>query len=306
MSLCGHNCRTIATIRHAEQAGFRLSPPLHQLGVRRVQLEELINAKSIRRQSRLDNVRRSKFPRYSVASDPSNTAIRSLAAYDNNPRRHPEKQIVKLMAPISEFGFALPVLVDAERIIIAGHARIEAARRLQIEQVPVLIANDWSKAKSALTVLPTIGFRISSTWDDELLAVELSALIELDEVPIELLGWETAEIDVIIDGQGTPTNSRIPLTLCQSPYRFRCRGKTTCGYSGNTAALRVLAGAERLGTADGWRDGRDGVHGRALQRARDGSRLRPWQTSARRIRDGVRRDEQGRIHCLSHPVQSGS
>jgi ParB-like chromosome segregation protein Spo0J len=73
--------------------------------------------------------------------------IASLTAYEKNPRRHPEKQLVKLMASISEFGFALPVLVDVDRTIIAGHARVEAARRLQIGEVPTLVAADWSKAQ---------------------------------------------------------------------------------------------------------------------------------------------------------------
>lgn len=53
----------------------------------------------------------------------------ALTAYANNPRKHPEKQLIKLMASIREFGFALPVLVDAARVIIAGHARVEAAAR---------------------------------------------------------------------------------------------------------------------------------------------------------------------------------
>ena len=102
--------------------------------------------------------------------------IGSLAAYEKNPRRHPEKQIIKLMASISEFGFALPVLVDTERTIIAGHARIEAARRLDISEVPVLVATDWSKMQVRAYRVADNRLAELATWDDELLAIELSAL----------------------------------------------------------------------------------------------------------------------------------
>ena len=125
--------------------------------------------------------------------------VTSLTSYDQNPRRHPEKQIVKLMASISEFGFALPVLVDDNRTIIAGHARIEAARRLGVAEVPVVVAREWSNAQVRAYRLADNRLAELATWDGEILAIELSALVELDEVLIEVLGWETAEIDLITD-----------------------------------------------------------------------------------------------------------
>lgn len=143
--------------------------------------------------------------------------ISSLAAYENNPRRHSEKQIIKLMASISEFGFALPVLVDAERTIIVGHARIDAARRLGIAEVPVLTASDWSKAQVRAYRLADNRLAELATWDDELLAIELSAIIELNEVPIDLLGWETAEIDLITDGGAKSANAADPADTIPEP-----------------------------------------------------------------------------------------
>lgn len=141
----------------------------------------------------------------------------SLTAYEQNPRRHPEKQIIKLMASISEFGFVLPVLVDTERTIIAGHARIEAARRLKISEVPVLVAADWSKAQVRAYRLADNRLAELAAWDDELLAIELSALIEIDEVSIELLGWQTAEIDLITDTDSKTSNSSDPADAIIEP-----------------------------------------------------------------------------------------
>ena len=74
-------------------------------------------------------------------------AVASLAAYGGHARIHPEKQIVQLMASMSHFGFAMPMLVDEDGVIIAGHARLEAARRLGMTSVPVLVARLWSKAQ---------------------------------------------------------------------------------------------------------------------------------------------------------------
>lgn len=136
--------------------------------------------------------------------------IASLTAYEKNPRRHPEKQIVKLMASIREFGFALPILIDADRTIIAGHARVEAAGRLPLREVPVLTASEWSKAQVRAYRLADNRLAELASWDDELLAIELSALIEIDEVQIELLGWETAEVDLITDANSKGTEATDP------------------------------------------------------------------------------------------------
>ena len=124
----------------------------------------------------------------------------TLTAYAGNPRRHPEKQIVKLMASIQEFGFALPVLVDDDNTIIAGEARILAAKRLGLAEVPVIVADHWSKAQVRAYRLADNRLAELSRWDEDALAIELAAIIELDESSVELLGWETAEIDVILEG----------------------------------------------------------------------------------------------------------
>lgn len=73
--------------------------------------------------------------------------LSSLSRYENNPRKHPERQLVKLAASLREFGFAMLVLVDEHDVIIAGEGRIEAARRIGMTDVPVLVAGHWSAAQ---------------------------------------------------------------------------------------------------------------------------------------------------------------
>ena len=125
--------------------------------------------------------------------------IEVLKAYATNPRKHPEKQLVKLAASIREFGFALPVLVDENDILIAGEARVAAAKRVGMVEIPVLVAHQWSAAQVRAYRLTDNRLAEHATWDREVLALEIAAIIELDETPIEVLGWDTGEIDLILD-----------------------------------------------------------------------------------------------------------
>lgn len=125
--------------------------------------------------------------------------IGRLQNYANNPRGHPEKQIIKLMASVSEFGIALPVIVDPEGMIVAGEAVTEAARRLNIDEVPVIVARNWSPGQVRAFRLAANRLAEHATWDEDLLAIELESIIELGEVQIDLLGWETAEIDLLLE-----------------------------------------------------------------------------------------------------------
>ncbi|WP_088335488.1 site-specific DNA-methyltransferase, partial [Sphingomonas mucosissima] len=104
------------------------------------------------------------------------------------------------MASMRHFGFALPLLVDVHNVLICGHARLEAARRLGLDNAPVLVATHWSAAQVKAYRLADNQLATASTWDAELLRMEISSIIELDETPIEILGWSTGEVDVILDG----------------------------------------------------------------------------------------------------------
>src|SRR5687768_2874275 len=117
----------------------------------------------------------------------------SLKLYPGNPRKHPEAQIVKLMSSVSTFGFVMPPLVDEDGMIIAGEARVEAARRLKMAAIPVIVASHFSPAQVRAYRLADNKLGDLSEFDVEALAIELTAIIELDETPIEVLGWETSE-----------------------------------------------------------------------------------------------------------------
>lgn len=136
--------------------------------------------------------------------------VENLKAYANNPRKHSEKQLAKLAASIIEFGFALPVLVDDGGTIIAGEARVAAAKRVGMRDVPVIVAHHWSAAQIRAYRLADNRLAEHGTWDREALAIELAAIIEFDETPIEGLGWDIGEIDLILDEAGETEGANDP------------------------------------------------------------------------------------------------
>ena len=126
--------------------------------------------------------------------------IESLKAYPNNARTHDEKQLATIMASIREFGFVNPVLVDADNKIIAGHGRVEAARRLGIKEVPVLRIGGLTPDQLRAYSLADNRIAELAGWDEAILAIELQYFVELDgQVPLEVLGWSIAEIDIKLD-----------------------------------------------------------------------------------------------------------
>lgn len=125
--------------------------------------------------------------------------IASLGRYENNPRKHPEKQLVKLASSIREFGFAAPVLVDENNTIIAGEARVEAAKRVGLKELPVIVAHHWSASQVKAYRLADNRLAELAHWDKQALSIELASIIEFDETPVEILGWETAEIDILLE-----------------------------------------------------------------------------------------------------------
>ena len=103
----------------------------------------------------------------------------SLIPYINNSRTHTEAQIAQIAASIKEFGFTNPVLLDGESGIVAGHARIMAARLLKMAQVPCIELRYLTEAQRKAYVIADNKLALNAGWDDQLLAIELKGLGEL-------------------------------------------------------------------------------------------------------------------------------
>ena len=106
-------------------------------------------------------------------------------------------KVTQLAASIEEWGWTIPVLVDEAGGIIAGHGRVMAAHRLGIEDVPVMVAADWSDAKKRAYMLADNKLTLNSEWDLGRLAIEIAEL-RASDFDISLIGFSESEIDDLL------------------------------------------------------------------------------------------------------------
>jgi ParB-like chromosome segregation protein Spo0J len=112
----------------------------------------------------------------------------------NNARTHSEQQVLQIAASIKEFGFNSPVLVDGENGIIAGHGRVLAAKKLNLDEVPTIELKHLTKTQKKAYILADNRLALNSGWDNDLLALELGELSD-DEFDLDLLGFDDTELN---------------------------------------------------------------------------------------------------------------
>ena len=120
--------------------------------------------------------------------------VDELIPYANNARTHSKEQINKIRSSLREFGFVNPVLIDKDKNIIAGHGRCEAAKAEGIKEVPCVMVEHLTEAQKKAYIIADNKLALEAGWDDELLAVELENLKDLN-FDVELTGFNAAEID---------------------------------------------------------------------------------------------------------------
>jgi DNA modification methylase len=121
--------------------------------------------------------------------------IERLVPFARNPRTHTEEQVAQIAASIVEFGWTNPVLVGADGVVIAGHARLQAARKLGMNEVPVIVLDHLSEAQRRALVIADNQLALAGTgWDEELLRGLLVALRQ-DEFNLDVLGFSDDELN---------------------------------------------------------------------------------------------------------------
>jgi DNA modification methylase len=127
-------------------------------------------------------------------------SISELRLDPKNPRSHTAKQIRQIARSIQAFGFNVPILVDANGRVIAGHGRVIACQQLGWTQVPTIALEHLTEAQARAFMIADNRLTENSTWDDRLLAEQLKELsaMELD-FNLETIGFDTAEIDLRIE-----------------------------------------------------------------------------------------------------------
>lgn len=105
--------------------------------------------------------------------------IEDLKAYENNPRNN-EQAVDKVAASIEEFGFKVPIIIDRDNVIIAGHTRLLAAKELGLEKVPCIVADDLTPEQVKAFRLADNKVSEYATWDFQKLNLELEELQDFE------------------------------------------------------------------------------------------------------------------------------
>lgn len=125
-------------------------------------------------------------------------SVESLIPYIRNSRTHSDAQVAQIAASIKEFGFTNPVLIDKDGGIIAGHGRIMAARKLKMDEVPCIRLAHLSPIQARALVIADNKLALNAGWDDNMLALELKDLGELN-YDLSITGFSSKELQQLLD-----------------------------------------------------------------------------------------------------------
>jgi DNA modification methylase len=145
--------------------------------------------------------------------------IADLTVNPQNPRLHTKKQIRQIADSIRAFGFNVPVLIDGQAQIVAGHGRVQACQELGIRVVPTISLSHLTTMQAKAFVLADNKLTENSSWDERLLGEQLKELAAVNlDFSLEATGFEMGEIDVCIQGVApTPLNEEDPVNEVPEP-----------------------------------------------------------------------------------------
>ena len=179
-----------------------------------------------------------------------------LNSRPDNPRTHSRKQLQTLMKSMDRFGFTNPVLIDDSNMIVAGHARVLAARELGIRQAPTICLAHLTKAELRAYVIADNRTAELSGWDRELLALNLELLGDEDpDFDLSISGFSFDEIELLRDVKtsNAATNPDVPVP-CVTLEPISRRGdlwligedhRLLCGDATAQASYKFLLGPDR-------------------------------------------------------------
>ena len=197
--------------------------------------------------------------------------ISKLIPYVNNARTHSDEQIKKIQASLREFGFVNPVLIDKNYGIIAGHGRVEAAKREGLTQVPCVWVDHLTEAQKKAYILADNRLALDAGWDIDVLKVELEELKEIN-FDIDLTGFNSDELsDIFGEEELEAVEDDYEVELPEEPktklgdiYQLG-RHRLMCGDSTDKATVEKLMNgvkADMVFTDPPYGNGTSGKYGR--------------------------------------------
>jgi DNA modification methylase len=180
--------------------------------------------------------------------------LAGLLPYARNSRTHSDEQVAQVAASIREFGWTCPILVDGDDGVIAGHARILAARKLGMEEVPVIVLAHLTPTQRRALVIADNQIALNAGWNGETLRAEMVSLQE-DGFDLDVVGFSDAELATLLVGpesapqEGTGEEEQVPEAPAESVTRsgdiwLIGKHRLICGDCRDQATIRtLLAGA---------------------------------------------------------------
>ena len=137
--------------------------------------------------------------------------ITSIKPYENNPRKLSETAIEKVAMSLKEYGFRQPIVVDKDRVIVAGHTRFRASKKLGLKQVPISIIDNLTEDQINAYRIADNRTAEESEWDNELLKMEIKEL-EVKDFKLDLLGFNDEQLNDILfeEKQGLTDEDEVP------------------------------------------------------------------------------------------------
>jgi DNA modification methylase len=133
--------------------------------------------------------------------------IDRLLPYARNARTHSPEQVAQIAASIAEFGFVNPCLVGTDGILVAGHGRLAAARRLGLSSIPVVVLDHLTPTQRRALVITDNQLALKAGWDEELLRLELEEL-RLEDFDLSLTGFDPDELEDLLAPEETTTEGQ--------------------------------------------------------------------------------------------------
>lgn len=125
-------------------------------------------------------------------------SVGDLIPYARNSRTHSDEQVAQIAASIKEFGWTNPILVDAEGVVIAGHGRLMAARKLGYTEVPTIELSELTETQKKAYIIADNRLALNAGWDNEMLTIELNELLA-DGYALDILGFDAKELDALLE-----------------------------------------------------------------------------------------------------------
>ena len=139
--------------------------------------------------------------------------ISNIKPYENNPRKLSEQAIQKVAMSLKEYGFRQPIVVDKNMVIVAGHTRYRASKKLGLKQVPISVIDNLSEEQINAYRIADNRTAEESEWDNELLKMEIKDL-EAKDFKLDLLGFNEDQLNDILfeEKQGLTDEDEVPET----------------------------------------------------------------------------------------------